>query len=76
MLVSRATFLALRSCSPTADVDFSAAAPVAVVELWRALSNWLFDPYRPELHYMRGPGPRWREKHAHADSKEAIFVPR
>jgi hypothetical protein len=19
--------------------------------------------YRPELHYMRGPGPRWREKH-------------
>jgi hypothetical protein len=24
----------------------------------------LFDPYRPELHYMRGPGPKWREKHA------------
>ncbi len=23
----------------------------------------LFDPYRPERHYMRGPGPRWREKH-------------
>ena len=23
----------------------------------------LFDPYRPELHYMRGPGPKWREKH-------------
>jgi hypothetical protein len=22
-----------------------------------------FDPYRPELHYMRGPGPKWREKH-------------
>jgi hypothetical protein len=22
--------------------------------------------YRPELHYMRGPGPRWREKHAAA----------
>jgi hypothetical protein len=21
------------------------------------------DPYRPELHYMRGPGPRWRHKH-------------
>jgi hypothetical protein len=21
------------------------------------------DPYRPELHYMRGPGPRWRQKH-------------
>jgi hypothetical protein len=20
-------------------------------------------PYRPELHYMRGPGPKWHEKH-------------
>lgn len=22
-----------------------------------------FDPYRPERHYMRGPGPKWRERH-------------
>jgi hypothetical protein len=31
-----------------------------------AIVQWArdtFDPYRPELHYMRGPGPRWREKH-------------
>ena len=27
------------------------------------LARQLFDPYRPELHYMRGPGPKWREKH-------------
>ena len=20
-------------------------------------------PYRPELHYMRGPGPKWRARH-------------
>jgi hypothetical protein len=20
--------------------------------------------YRPELHYMRGPGPKWHEKHS------------
>jgi len=26
----------------------------------------LFDPYRPELHYMRGPGPKWRAKHQNA----------
>jgi hypothetical protein len=31
---------------------------------WRRLTTSLFDPYRPELHYMRGPGPKWREKHA------------
>ena len=23
----------------------------------------LLDGYRPELHYMRGRGPRWHEKH-------------
>jgi hypothetical protein len=21
------------------------------------------DTYRPELHYMRGPGPKWYAKH-------------
>jgi hypothetical protein len=35
-----------------------------------AVARWLqrlmpsaIDPYRPELHYMRGPGPKWRAKH-------------
>jgi hypothetical protein len=23
----------------------------------------VIDPYRPELHYMRGPGPKWHAKH-------------
>jgi hypothetical protein len=23
----------------------------------------LLDPYRPEQHYMRGPGPKWHAKH-------------
>jgi hypothetical protein len=37
--------------------------------VWRSrrLMAPLFDPYRPELHYMRGPGPKWREKHARSD---------
>ena len=25
------------------------------------------NAYRPEAHYMRGPGPKWREKHASLD---------
>ena len=33
---------------------------------WRRLTVSLFDPYRPELHYMRGPGPKWQQKHAQA----------
>jgi len=36
----------------------------AVARRWRWLTVSLFDPYRPELHYMRGPGPKSREKHA------------
>jgi hypothetical protein len=34
------------------------------VSVWHSLTKDLFDPYRPELYYMRGPGPRWRAKHA------------
>ena len=34
---------------------------------WRRLTGSLFDSYRPELHYMRGPGPKWREKHGERD---------
>ena len=34
--------------------------------LFRTLANGLFDAYRPELHYMRGPGPKWRAKHRRA----------
>ena len=33
-----------------------------ISQQWRRLRTSLFDPYAPELHYMRGPGPRWREK--------------
>ena len=35
--------------------------PAVVAGALRKVVNGLFDPYRPELHYMRGPGPRWRE---------------
>jgi hypothetical protein len=27
------------------------------------LMTKLFADYRPERHYMRGPGPKWFEKH-------------
>ena len=31
-------------------------------DFFRAIKA-LADPYRPELHYMRGPGPKWHAKH-------------
>jgi hypothetical protein len=36
----------------------------AVADLWRTVTSDLFNEYRPERHYMRGPGPKWRAKHA------------
>ncbi len=39
--------------------DFSKA----LREIWEA-SGGGASSYRPERHYMRGPGPKWRAKHA------------
>jgi len=30
---------------------------------WQTLIKSAYAPYRPELHYMRGPGPKWHAKH-------------
>ena len=47
-----------------------AAKPLAeFVAFWRAFFARAFDPYRPELHYMRGPGPAWRAKHMASSSR-------
>ena len=34
-----------------------------IADLLQSFAKALFDPYRPELHYMRGPGPKWHAKH-------------
>ncbi len=35
----------------------------AAAKLRGLIAGALTDSYRPELHYMRGPGPKWREQH-------------
>ncbi len=32
---------------------------------WAELARDATRSYRPELHYMRGPGPAWRAKNGH-----------
>lgn len=40
------------------------AGPFAELRaFWHDFLARAFNPYRPELHYMRGPGPAWRAKH-------------
>lgn len=38
----------------------------------------IFDSYRPELHYMRGPGPKWHAKQNGLPARpvsEAVSLP-
>jgi hypothetical protein len=37
-----------------------------LADLFHDLFKATFDRYQPELHYMRGPGPKWRAKHTPA----------
>lgn len=34
---------------------------------WQEVARDAVRPYRPERHYMRGPGPAWRAKHGIRD---------
>jgi hypothetical protein len=45
----------------------------AVAQGWRRLFGM---PYRPEKHYMRGPGPKWRAKYAAAETRRRVPQPR
>jgi hypothetical protein len=35
----------------------------AIMTRWLRLIQITCNPYRPELHYMRGAGPKWHAKH-------------
>jgi len=43
-------------------------ACLSLLDSWRGLIAIDTRSYAPEKHYMRGPGPKWREKHG----REAI----
>ena len=55
------------SLSSPANRRHGRSKPFAEIRtFWRQFFARAFDPYRPELHYMRGPGPAWRAKHVAA----------
>ncbi len=43
--------------SPTRHRDRRSGPLAEIRTFWRQFFARAFDPYRPELHYMRGPGP-------------------
>jgi len=34
-----------------------------ITTAWHRMLGDMSSPYRPENHYMRGPGPKWYAKH-------------
>jgi hypothetical protein len=44
-------------------------ASAAVAVAWRTTMANQAGRYRPEAHYMRGPGPKWRAKHAQVSTR-------
>jgi hypothetical protein len=42
---------------------------MAVWALFRKVVGLLLNRYRPERHYMRGPGPKWLEMHGRAPAQ-------
>ncbi len=57
--------MAKKATARTAAQSGGRTRPTMAAELadLMGLIKSLFDPYRPELHYMRGPGPKWHAKH-------------
>ena len=48
--------------SPSDSRDGRSSPFAGLLAFWRQFFVRAFDPYRPELHYMRGPGPACRAK--------------
>lgn len=42
----------------------------AAVNAWRTLRPKQEPRYRPEVHYMRGPGPKWHAKHVEISERQ------
>ena len=54
------------SLSPAGGGNGHSGALAGIKVFWREFVAKAFQPYRPELHYMRGPGPAWRAKYGEA----------
>ena len=53
----------MRSIDATALSGFARKTAGSASSVVRNLIMDVRNSYRPEVHYMRGPGPKWRAKH-------------
>lgn len=67
--------MSLHSFDDRSFNSMQARLRTAVLNCLTAFSGGPVRQYRPEAHYMRGPGPKWREKHGR-NQEVAGFVQR
>jgi hypothetical protein len=56
----------MRTIDATALSGFACKTAESVSDFASVVHNLIMDvrdSYRPELRYLRGPGPKWRAKH-------------
>ena len=68
--MSGLTLVHSRLSAATLSTSYWPSSVSFVARLWRDLFKDFRSSYRPELHYMRGPGPRWREKHGSVAARD------
>jgi hypothetical protein len=72
---ARADAVMIRTTTKKLAARNNPALVADVADLFRNLAKALFDFYRPELHYMRGPGPKWHAKHDVPRAAKTVAAP-
>ena len=56
--------------APLAGINFADVPTLRrwIAVLWREFRKNDYGQYRPERHYMRGPGPKWRERYGKSET--------
>ena len=58
-----------------ADNRGTAELRALLAAAWRSFAALFPARYRPERHYMRGPGPKWQESHFARPARTKIEDP-
>jgi hypothetical protein len=63
MVMAQMRTASVESPHPSEDDPHVRRVIIKSVARLRLNMRDLFNSYHPERYYMRGPGPKWREKH-------------
>jgi hypothetical protein len=71
--VMAARILVMAFASDIAKAPKAPGLAATIAAMLRDMIRDLSGTYRPERHYMRGPGPKWHEKRTVFAARPAMF---